>query len=257
MNNKEKISFQLSQSIWQQYPALLKQTILDHHLKRICDVGGGANPVIPPDFIHDHGLDYSLLDISKEELDKAPNQYKKIIADIANPNGLEAEDGYDLVFTKMLAEHVKDGEWLHRNVYSILRPGGYAIHFMPTMYSLPFVINFLLPESFATKILDWVSPRDRYKKAKFPAYYSWCIGPTKSHMERLEQLGYHIESMQGGFGHEYYSKIPIVHQIHSAITRLLMKKPVPHLTSYCLIILRKPEVMSSQSSNPKSLDQAA
>ena len=47
----------------------------------------------------------------------------------------------------MLAEHVPDGYRFHSNLFELLKPGGVAFHFMPTLYSPPFVINRLLPET--------------------------------------------------------------------------------------------------------------
>jgi len=115
------------------------------------------NPMLTTDFISSRNLDYVILDISENELGKAPDQYKKLAQDIM-ANDLSSTERFDLVFTRMLAEHVKDGELLHRNVYSLLNPGGFAVHFFPTLYAVPFLVNRLLPETLSA-LLDFL-PRE-------------------------------------------------------------------------------------------------
>ena len=112
--------------------------------------------MLTPAFISSRNLEYTILDISENELGKAPDQYKKLAQDIM-ANDLSSTERFDLVFTRMLAEHVKDGELLHRNVYSLLNPGGFAVHFFPTLYAVPFLVNRLLPETLSA-LLDFFAP---------------------------------------------------------------------------------------------------
>ena len=227
---------------WRGYRALLENLIDTHHLKTLCDVGGGVNPVLRTDFISSRQLDYTILDISERALSKAPIEYKKIAQDITQKN-LSISQKFDLVFTRMLAEHVRDGELLHRNVYSILTPGGYAVHFFPTLYAVPFLINRVAPERIASALLDFFAPRDKHEQAKFPAYYNWCRGPTKKMSSRFTAIGYEIVEYKGFFGHEeYYKKIPMLQQWHKLLSVYLLKNPNPHFTSYAWVVLRKPAV---------------
>lgn len=93
--------------------------------KRILEVGGGANPTFPLDYIRRHELEYTVLDISADELAKSPDGYLKVCADITSPQ-LALFGGYDFIFSKMLAEHVENGEIFHRNVYRLLAANGCA-----------------------------------------------------------------------------------------------------------------------------------
>jgi hypothetical protein len=47
--------------------------------KNICEIGGGANPLLILDFIRKNDIEYSILDISEIELNKEPNEYKKLL----------------------------------------------------------------------------------------------------------------------------------------------------------------------------------
>ena len=129
---------------WLRYSDFIQNIILKYKKNKICDAGGGANPVIPEDFITKYQLDYTILDISKEQLALSPPSYKKILKDIEDVD-LNLEETYDLVITKMLLEHILDAKQLHKNIYKILNPGGMAVHYFPTLYSLPFIINKIMP----------------------------------------------------------------------------------------------------------------
>jgi SAM-dependent methyltransferase len=224
---------------WDRHSDTVRLLIERHVLKRVCEVGGGANPALPLSYVQERGLTYAILDISAAELEKAPTGYRKIVMDICSADA-PVEDAFDLVFTKMLAEHVADAELFHRNVYKLLAPGGLAFHFFPTLYSPPFVANYLFPESLSRLLLDAFSPRDRVRHAKFPAYYRWCRGPTRRQLDRFGRLGYEVVQYGGFFGHAYYQRLSVAHQVSRRIARFLVSHPVPQLTSFAYLVLRRP-----------------
>jgi 2-polyprenyl-3-methyl-5-hydroxy-6-metoxy-1,4-benzoquinol methylase len=227
---------------WRDVKAEIERRILANGAKRILEVGAGANPLFDEAFVAEHGLDYTILDISATELAKAPDSYRKVVADIC-ADALEVGARYDFVFSRMLAEHVPDGRAFHRNTFALLAPGGRAFHFFPTMWAPPFVLNRLLPERLAEAVLHAVQPgRERAGKlAKFPAFYSWCRGPTPAQLQRFRSLGYEVESYVGFFGHgAYYLKFPRLLRLHNRIVERLIAHPVAVLTSFAQITLKKP-----------------
>ncbi|MGH8461575.1 MAG: class I SAM-dependent methyltransferase [Stenotrophobium sp.] len=235
-----QIEYRNSQDAWSSYMSALRELIRDSGAKRVLELGGGANPALLLEEVREYNLNYSILDIAQTELDKAPAGYHKVQGDIGSPlSGTHAE--YDFIFSKMLAEHLRNGKVFHENVFRLLRPGGIAFHFFPTLYAPPFVANLLLPERLASWILQLVSPRDNYQNAKFPAYYSWCRGPTAKQLQRLQRLGYEIERYNGYYGHEpYYARIPVIRTLHRLFTQFLLRHPSPHLTSFAYVVIRKP-----------------
>lgn len=233
------ITYGRSNDAWQDFNKTLKQLIEKNSFKRICEVGGGANPSLSIEYVLANDIDYTLLDISSEELEKAPPGYGKIVADICEKNELNVPGKFDLLFSKMLMEHIVDAKAFHGNIYKLLISDGLAFHFFPTLYAPPFLTNRLVPQAISSLLLDVFAPRDRIKLGKFPAKYIWCLGPTMRQIRRLEKLNYTIIEYRGFFGHGYYKKIPIIKKAHTMLTNFLVRHPLPYLTSYAYLILKK------------------
>ncbi|MCG2711681.1 MAG: class I SAM-dependent methyltransferase [Candidatus Omnitrophica bacterium] len=223
---------------WPQYLKCLNELIKDNCAKQLCEIGGGAFPSLSLEQIKEQNLRYTILDISRTELERAPEEYVKVEADICDPK-LKSEEKYDLIFSKMLAEHVIDAEVFHTNVYKLLKPGGIAFHFFPTLYSLPFVINRLIPEFLAKLLFNLFVRNDPIVHKRFTAHYNWCQGPIKKQINNLEKVGFEIIEYKGFFGHKYYKKIPILKSLHKLTTRFLMCYPNAYLTSFSFVVLRK------------------
>jgi SAM-dependent methyltransferase len=211
-------------------------------VQTVCEVGGGANPALGLEFVRAHGIDYTVVDISEDELTKAPDGYRKLLGDVASPDFV-APARYDLVFSRMVAEHVRRPEQFHRNVYGMLVEGGRALHFFPTLYALPFVLNRLVPDAVSERLLQVVQPgRGRQgRHGKFPAFYHWCRGPTRRQLERFHGVGFTVEEYIGFFGHAYFRKLRPLQVIEDWIAASLVRHPVPLLTSYAYVVLLKPE----------------
>jgi 2-polyprenyl-3-methyl-5-hydroxy-6-metoxy-1,4-benzoquinol methylase len=171
-------------------------------------------------------------------LSKAPENYNKIPADIASPY-FKLDTKFDLVFTKMLAEHITNAEQFHKNILSCLANNGLAVHYFPTLYTLPFLINYVMPERLADTLLHLFDTRDRYQHAKFPAYYRWCRGPTLKQIKRFISLGYDVVEYRGFYGHPYYNKIKVLDKINKIKSNFLLKHPSPIFTSYAYVVLKK------------------
>jgi SAM-dependent methyltransferase len=233
------IAFDRSEVAWDGYHAFLTGLIERHAARDLCDLGGGANPVLDPGWITARGLGYTLLDISAEELAKTPACYHKVQADVcAAAPPLSAR--FDLVFSRMLLEHVVDAERFHRNVLAMLKPGGLAFHFFPTLFAAPFVVNRLLFGGWTDWLLRALAPRDPLRAGKFPAYYQGCRGPSSRQIARLERLGYQVVEYRGFFGHRYYDRLPGVGRLERLARAMLLRHPWSLMTSYAYLVLQKP-----------------
>lgn len=219
----------------------IAEVIREHGARRICDIGGGANPTLPIEQVRALGLDYTLLDISQKELDHAHDGYRKVCADITSPD-LALDGGYDLAVSAQLAEHVRDGEAFHRNVFRLLGPGGRAVHYFPTLFAPPLLANRLLPEPLLDAVNRslWKAGSHPGRYAKFPAWYSWCLGPSVFQFGRFASLGYEVEHYTGYFGHSYYDRVPPLARAHRRWSNRLAARGVWPLTAGALVRLRRP-----------------
>lgn len=234
-----RISYEKTATDWHgDFVKLVESEIESRGATRICDIGGGANPALTPEFVAAHELDYSVLDISADELAKAPTGFHKLQADLASPS-FQAPGRFDVVFSVTVCEHIPDPPTFHRNVRTLLEPGGLAIHCFSTLYSLPFVLNRLLPESVSRRLLERVSPSRQSGgvHGKFPALYRWCRGPSPRQIARLESAGFDLVEYVGLFGHEYFKAVRVVDGIEQAAASWLVAHPVPWLTSYARVAL--------------------
>ena len=114
------------------------------------------------------------------------------------------------------------------------------MHFFPTLFAFPFLMNRFLPERAARQALLAIRKRDLERHEKFPAYYSWCRGPTGAQIQRLTGLGWEIVDYVGLFGHGYYANIPVLRGAQRAFANMLVRHPLPWLTSYAYVVLRRP-----------------
>jgi SAM-dependent methyltransferase len=197
--------------------------------------------VIPPEVIVARRLIHTILDISQDELEKAPTHYEKIRADITAPV-LAMGGTFDLVASAFVAEHVRSPRTFHRNVWNMLRPGGVALHLLPTLYTLPFAFNRVMPAMITERLLlhsqSFRNPEGRH--GKFRAYYRWCRGPTRRQLVRLEDVGFAVIAYTGYFGHGYYVNLGPLHRIEQAKARALIRREALNLTSYALVLLQRP-----------------
>jgi SAM-dependent methyltransferase len=213
--------------------------LMDEGAKRFCDVGGGDRPAVQLSRIDELGLDYVVLDISQAELAKAPSGYRLFegsVLDRERVSELLEGGRFDVVVSRWTAEHMPDGRLFHETVRDMLRPGGTAVHIFPTLYAPPFVFNRMLDSGFSARLLARAQPS---RRSKFPAYYSWCRGPSKRQLRRLTDLGYSVERYVGFFGHNYYRRLKPLDAIHRRFVRWQLGHPHPLMTSFALVVLKR------------------
>lgn len=236
-----RVDYRPSEGAWASFREEVLRLAAQSTVRTICELGAGANPMLPIEFPSRHGVEYVLVDISEDELNKAPSCYDKLQADVC-ANDLNLGRTVDLVISRALMEHLRDPIAFHRNVCGILRPGGRAAHFFSTLYAPPFVLNRILPEWLSDRILQFLQPRRQPEGhcAKFRAHYRWCRGPTRAQVGRFQSVGYEVEHYVGFFGTRgYFESLPPLVAIDDAVTRLMVRYPLSYLTSYAYVVLKR------------------
>jgi len=226
---------------WSMFPSFIQELVISNSSRRICEVGAGANPAVSQEFAREHGLLYRPIDKSVAEINKSGFEESSVF-DICAPGAKLPEAPYDLICSRMCAEHFTNSTKAYENMLESLSPGGLCVHSFATLYTLPFLLNRIFPDSLSDYILERVQPeRDRDKHDKFSAYYSHCRGPLKSQIRFFQEIGYEVLEYHGHFGHNYYHlRLPLLDFLEKKKSQLLLKVPVASLTSYSTIILRRP-----------------
>jgi SAM-dependent methyltransferase len=226
---------------WSKFPSFIGNLVITQGHKRICEIGAGANPALSSDFIKQNALFYNGIDEDSGELAKA-NRPDVDAIDVCEPNVTLPSGPFDLVCSRMVAEHFRDPINAHLNIFRSLRAGGVSVHSFACLYNVPFLINKWTPSTLSERLLDLFNRRDRDHHEKFTAYYRRCRGPIRSQIRFFERLGYEVLEYRGYFGHgAYYDKVPVIRALHEWKTQVLLRHPVPLLTSYATIVLRRPE----------------
>lgn len=235
------ISYAPSSSLWEGFEQQVADLIRESGAVSVAELGGGANPTLGLAQMVGRPLELTVLDISPAELARTPPEVETMCVDLCADEP-PVRDRFDVVFSRMLCEHVPSGRVFHRNCLAALRPGGYAVHFFPSVTALPFALNRVLPMSFSERLLERVFPaRARGGKyGKFPARYSWCVGPTAAQINRFRSVGFEVVSSEVGIGHGYYNRIPGLRSLERAKASLVLRHPSPWLAGYVVIVLRRP-----------------
>ena len=148
---------------------------------------------------------------------------------------------FDLMFSRMVFEHVDGVEQAWRNIHALLKPGGVALAFFPTLYAPVFTLNHLIPESLSRRIVHAMFPnrRDGGGDPKFPALYDQCRSSEKTLQPMLERAGFTEWHVQPFWGHGYFKKIPVAREIDNALNRLAARTDWRMMSTYAYVMVRK------------------
>jgi hypothetical protein len=204
----------------------------------ILELGGGRHPSFSLSEMPSSINSYTVNDVSEAELALTSPEYRKACFDVAGDVSNFA-GRYDVVFSRFLAEHVADGRAMHKNIYSVLKPGGVSFHLIPTLYASPFVANLMLPETLARNILIKLRPHRESISPKFPAYYSYCYGDGRKMRELFDDIGYSKLDIRMFYGHGYYDKIPVLRDVENLASAIASKNEAIPYSSFAYITAYK------------------
>src|SRR5262245_54621818 len=77
------VSYGLWQEAFDAFPQRVADLIQDLEPRSVCEIGGGAQPSVTTEAARKGGYRYVVLDISREQLERAPAGYEKVVADIS------------------------------------------------------------------------------------------------------------------------------------------------------------------------------
>jgi SAM-dependent methyltransferase len=221
------------------YKSTLLALVRAYGCRSLLEVGGGRAPLLGEDEVRALGIRYTVNDISEAELKLCPAWADKVCFDIAGA-GTPA-GAYDLIFSRMVLEHVQRGERAYRNIHSLLRAGGIGLNFHPTLFAPPFVINLLLPSALSEMLLRlfgaYVTDADG-PYPKFPAKYSLCRS-TAGTAQRIKSFGFSEVFIAPFYGHGYFRRIPLLGAFDDCLGNLARNADFRPYTSYAYSLVRR------------------
>lgn len=228
---------------WVNYKRFILTIGNEYGRKRHLEIGGGRNPLFSPADLAKYGFQVTINDISANELALAGPEYAKVQCDIASDEALSVlgHGRYDFAYCFMVMEHVRNVRRMWENVYGLLAQGGVALSFFPTLYAPPFVINRLLPETFARKALHSLFPQrtDTSSHPKFPAHYNYCRSGDDVLPPLLSEIGFTSAMVLPTYGHSYFVRVPGLKQADAGLTRLARRKDWRLLSTYAYVLAVK------------------
>jgi len=141
----------------------------------VLDIGGGHST---PFARHRRDRDDTMivgLDILPAQLAANRSIDHGVAADVCRPLPFK-DASADVVATRSVLEHLADSESLFTEIHRVLRPGGICLHVLPTGYAPFSIINRLLPNTWARRLLHSLFP-EWTDECGFRAYYRHCHFP--------------------------------------------------------------------------------
>lgn len=227
---------------WDHYKSTIQNLISVRNARTILEIGGGRWPLLAGDEITSRGVRYIVNDISESELALAPPYVEKACFDISRKAPFDDEHlvgKVDVMFSKMVFEHVSDAQQAYKNIHRLLSPGGVCLNFHPVLYSLPFLVNWMLPEQLSSRLLQLFFPyRGPDKVPKHPAKYDHCV-ISEAEQEMLRSIGFSKVWQVPFWYHNYFKKIPGLYQAEAALTGVAERNNWTAFASFCYTCVMK------------------
>ncbi|SPE25595.1 hypothetical protein SBA2_260085 [Acidobacteriia bacterium SbA2] len=104
---------------WDKFPAFIEQVIASQSSKRVCEIGAGANPAISQDAVRKHVLQFRAVDEVETELLKSGMTETGMTQtyDVCAPDAPVPGAPYDLIFSRMTAEHFRAPDHAYKNMF--------------------------------------------------------------------------------------------------------------------------------------------
>ena len=204
---------------------------------KVLEIGAGASPFLTDRDVTINNIEYYISDIDDELLGRA--SVSNAIAIIGDLTDKPFNQKFDLIFSKMVLEHLPSPMAFHKNILSMVTEQTIVCHFFATKYGVPSLLNMMLPDKVSDAIVYKLQKRDQEMEGKFKAYYRSCWGPTHKSQEYFKNLGFNIVSYAGYLGSGYLSRFPFWGRFEKLYSKALLKFNLPILTSNAILILRK------------------
>ena len=200
----------------------------------ILDVGGGRSPTIPPGD-RPRGCRYVGLDISKDELERAPTgSYDAIVPGniaVADPS---LNERFDLVVSFQALEHVRGLARAFENMRMYLRPGGRLVTQLSGRFAIYALIGRITPDPITHRVQRRLF--GRAPDTVFRGYYDQCYFRA---LERITASWSDREIVPLWIAEPYFHFSPLLRAGYLAYEEWAREDDRKNLAPYYRVIARR------------------
>lgn len=225
-----------SQTAWTSY----KDVVLAlSRGKSVLEIGAGRYPIFTAQEIRENNISYVANDIMESELDLVPFDVEKAVFDITGDIPIEFLGKFDFIFSKMVQEHVSDGERFYKNIHKLLSDNSLSLNFFPTLYHPIFIMNYVLPDKISRIILQKFHPnRNIQGIPKFPAHYHYCFSVDRQ-VEKLRRCGFQDVWIIPFYGQSYLKKVHFISSVADVMDEFFRNNDIRLFSSFAYSIVKK------------------
>lgn len=207
--------------------------------RSVLEIGAGRYPLFSRDELETENITYSANDVDQGELDAMVYDVDRHVFDVCKEVPTQCVGKFDVIFSKMVQEHLRDTLSFYRNISMMLKPGGIALNFHPVLYAFPFIINKHMPETLSSRLLQFFRKhRNKHQSPKFPAFYDCCV-ISETVRQKIRATGFSDVQQFAFYGHPYYDSLPIVRSVHRRFTDYTIRKDLSVLATFSYTVCTK------------------
>ena len=218
------------------YPKTVQAFLISEGPRTVLDIGGGRTCAFADP--RDPGWTGRLIavDIAPEELRLNGVADARIVLD--GTQGYPFADGaVDMITSRSVLEHLSNLDSFLEQASRVLRPGGYFIHWIPCKFAPFAVINAMLPNSIARRLLFFLD-ESKVGICGFPVVYDRCYPAA---IRRLFTThGFEIVELRPSYYQSsYFAFFVPLFLLSSAYEIVLQWLGVENLCAHALVVARK------------------
>ncbi len=209
---------------------------------QVVDVGGGRKCAFAE--FRPAGSRIIAVDSSEQELCQNQDVDETRVADATK--GLPFRDNeVDMVVSKHVLEHLHDIKGFVLEANRILKINGHFIHFFPARYALFAIINRLIPDRLAQRLVHSFLPETKGTR-RFRAYYDRCFYSGLRFL--LSEAGFQVEKVYVSYYQSHYFSFFVPLFLLSSLYELLLYcLELKDLAACLIVVARKVDASQERS----------
>ena len=226
---------------WEHYQPVVKALSRRLGLRRLCEIGGGRNPLLSLEDVRALGASYAVNDISAGELALVPDGFATACFDVAAI--CRAAQGA-ILRPRLLAHGVRARAGRRQGLEQPPPPAGagrrrLCLHSHPLFAALcgePPRSGMAVQRDGRPALS---ASRPHGIAPQFKAYYDHCVSREATVRAMLEGSGFAECAVIPFWGHDYYRGLPVLRNVAARLSALAQRHDVRLLTSYAFVLARK------------------